>query len=133
VATAAQGQGVAHRIADRPGRLGEDRPPGAGIGEGDVDDRPAAGEAVQAGALLALQLEQFEQPGGLVGVGDHVQVPALVVEHQAGRVGADEFDAALRQHLQVVDDVERIAQGVGQLDEDLRQALRANHGPSCRR
>ena len=60
------------------------RPPAPRVGEVDVGDGLAGGEAVQAGALVVLQLEQLQQPGRLVGVGDHLQAAPLVVEHQPG-------------------------------------------------
>ncbi len=92
--------------------LREHRPPAAGVGQVHVGDHLPRGEAVQAGAFRSLELEELEQPGGLVGVGDDLQVAALVVEHQAGGVGVDQFHAALGEHLEELDDVEVLHQGV---------------------
>jgi hypothetical protein len=51
----------------------------------------------------------------------------LVVQHQPGGVGVHQFHATLGEDLQEVDDIELVNQGVGQLDEDLGQALLSPH------
>jgi hypothetical protein len=119
--------GVGHAEADVAGGVGEDRPPVLGRAQIDVRYGLTGGEAVQAGAFVPLQFEQLQQVRRLVGVGDHLQGAALVVEHQAGGVGVDQFDAALGQDLQEVEDVELLDQRVGQLDEHLCQALLPHH------
>ena len=71
--------------------------------------------------------KSLQQPRGLVGVGDDLEVAALVVEHQPGGVCVDQFDAALGQCLQELDDVELLHEGVRELDENLREALFPRH------
>ena len=83
----------------------------------------AGPEAVQAGSLVALQLEQLEQPGGLAGGGHHAQFPARVGQQQPGGGDVEQLDAAAGQHVQEVDDVEIGDHGVGKLDKGLRQQL----------
>ena len=80
-------------------------------------------EAVQARALVVLQLEQLEQPGGLAGRGHHAQLTARVSQQQPGGGDVQQLHAAVGQHVQEVDHVEVGDHGVGQLDERLRQQL----------
>jgi hypothetical protein len=89
---------------------------GGEVGNGDGLAGP---EAVQAGSLVALQLEQLEQPGGCAGGGDDTQVTARAGQQQPGRGDVQQLDAAAGQHVQEVDHVEPGDHGVGQLDERL--------------
>ena len=84
-------------------------------------DRPASPEAVQAGTLVVLDLEQLEQPGGFAGGGHHAQLTARVSQQQPGGGDIQQLHAAVGQHVQEVDHVEAGDHGVGQLDERLRQ------------
>jgi hypothetical protein len=87
---------------------------GGEIGSGDGLAGP---EAVQAGPLVALQLEQLEQPGGLAGGGHHAQFTARVGQQQPGRGDVQQLDAAAGQRVQEVHHVEPGDHGVGKLDE----------------
>jgi hypothetical protein len=87
---------------------------GGEIGDG---DGPAGPEAVQAGSLVVLQLEQFQQPGRLAGRGDDAQLAARVGQQQPGGGDVQQLDAAAGQHMHKVDHVEPGDHGVGQLDE----------------
>jgi len=77
----------------------------------------AGSEAVQARALVALQLEQLKQPGGLARGGHHAQFPARVGQQQPGGGDVKQLNAALGQHVQEVNDVEIGDHGVGKLDK----------------
>ena len=89
---------------------------------GGCDGVPGA-EAVQAGPLVALQLEQLKQPGGLAGGGHHTQFSARIGQQQPGGGNVQQLGAAGGQHVQEVDDVEVGDHGVGKLDKGLRQQL----------
>jgi hypothetical protein len=104
------------------GGVGEPRPAPVGTQVGGGDG-PAGAEAVQAGTLAVLQLEQLEQPRGLAGGGHHAQLAAGVGQQQPGGGDVKQLGAAVGQHLQEVDDVEVGDHGIGQLDEGLRQQL----------
>ncbi len=115
-------QGLHGAEAGLPGGGGEPGPALVGAQVGGCHGL-AGPEAVQAGSLVALQLEQLEQPGGLAGGGHHAQFPARVGQQQPGGGNVQQLDAAAGQHMQEVDDVEIGDHGVGQLDESLRQQL----------
>jgi hypothetical protein len=85
-------------------------------------------EAVQAGTLVVLQLEQLQQPGGLAGGGDHAKLPARVSQQQPGGGDVEQLHAAVGQHVQEVDHVEAGDHGVGQLNECFRQQLSVHSG-----
>ena len=95
----------------------ERRPPVGGLGEIGHAHRRRGLEAVQAGALVALQLQQLHDVRGLVGGGDRAQLPAGVAQHDAGRVGRQQLHAEAGQPIQQVDDVVLVDQGVRQGDE----------------
>ncbi len=66
-----------------------------------------------------MQLEQFQEPGGLAGRGHHTQFAPRVGKQQAGSGDVQQLDAAVRQYVQEVDDIEVGDHGVGQLDEGI--------------
>ena len=53
-------------------------------GEVDTLDQVSGAVRLQAGAVVVLQLEEFEHPGLLVGRGEHPQRPVLVCQQDAG-------------------------------------------------
>ena len=107
-----------------PGLLGGGREPRPALRRGGQVlgvDGLAGPEAVQAGTLVALYLEQLKQPGGFAGGGHHAQLTARVSQQQPGGGDVQQLHAAVGQHVQEVDHVEVGDHGVGQLDERLRQ------------
>ena len=94
------------------------RPAAAQVGH---RHRLAGAEAVHAGALVGLQLEQLQQPGPFRGGGHHLQRALLVGQQQPGRGDAQQLDAPLGQHVQEVDHVEVVDERVGHLDEHVGQ------------
>ena len=66
--------------ADLAGGGGEAWPAVGGAAQVGDGDGPAGVEAFRAGALVGLQLEEFEQPGLFGGGGHHLQCAALVGE-----------------------------------------------------
>ena len=107
----------------RPERSGFARPrrrrPATGWPRGEVGhaDRGAGAVAVQAGALLVLQLQQLHQLGVLAGGGDHAQLSVGVAEHDPGGVGGQQGHAVGDEPVEQVDDVVVVDQGVGERDE----------------
>ena len=92
---------------------------------GDVgdDDRLPGAVAVQARALVVLDLEQFRDPC-LLGRGGHqLQHAAGVGQQQPRRVHLQQLHAPLGEHVQELHQVKAADQGVGQIDERLREAL----------
>lgn len=79
--------------------------------------REPGAEALQTRAFVVLQFVEFEEAGFLGGGGHHLQLAAVVGEHDPGGGGAEQFDAAGGQGVQEVDDVEVGDQGVGQFHE----------------
>ncbi len=75
------------------GDRGEPRPAIGGVGEVLVDDGLAAVEAVEAGALGRLQLEQLDEAHHLTGRGDELQLTAGGDEHDAGGGDVEHLDA----------------------------------------
>ncbi len=96
-----------------------------GVAGGDVgdDDGLPGAVAVQAGALVVLDLEQLGDPRLLGGGSHQLQRPAGVGQQQPGRVDLQQLHAPLGEHVQELHQVKAADQGVGQLDERLRQAL----------
>ncbi len=70
---------------------------------------------------MDLQLEQLEHAGPLDGPGHQPKLPPLVRQHQSRSIGTQQLDRPLGEHLEQVDHVELLDQGVRQLDKDLRQ------------
>lgn len=68
--------------------LCESWPPLLGAGQVGVHDRFGGGVAVNARALVDLELEELEQSARLVGGGEVLQLAVVVGEHQSDRVGA---------------------------------------------
>ena len=101
-------------------------PPGQ-VGLGDLR---AGAVAVEARALLVLDLEELEDPRALVGGAHVVQATVEVREHQARRSRTGHLRRMASDAVQEVDDVEVGHQGVGHLDEDVRQPFDVDHGPS---
>ena len=73
---------------------------------------------------MRLDLEQLDHLGALVGGGHQLQAVVLVREQQTGRACLDEVGRVRGQHLEELDQVEVVHQGVGHLDEHLGQPLR---------
>jgi hypothetical protein len=114
-----------------PGLLGggrEPRPAPRGGGQVRGVDGLAGPEAVQAGTLVVLYLEQLKHPGGFAGGGYYAQLAARVSQQQPGGGGIQQLHAAVGQHVQEVDDVEAGDHGVGQLNERLRQQFSVHPG-----
>jgi hypothetical protein len=79
--------------------------------------RFAGVEAVHAGALVGLQLEQLQQPGPFRGRRHHLQRALSVGQQQPGRGDAQQLHAPLGQHVQKVDHIEVVDESVGHLHE----------------
>ena len=106
------------------GAGGELRPAVRRGGEVGVHDGRPLAIAVLAGALSRLYLEQLEQVGALVGGGHELEVTLFVGEEEPSRSGAEELRRPGGDHLQELHDVELLDEGVGELDEDLRDPVR---------
>lgn len=96
---------------------GEARPATVGGGEVLVHDREAGPVAVQAGALLGLDLEQFEHPHRLTRGRRHPTLAAWRRQHDPGCLHVEHLDAVVSETGEEVDDVEVVDQGVGKLYE----------------
>jgi hypothetical protein len=83
----------------------ERRPPIGRLGQIGHGHRGPALEAIQAWALVALQLQQFHDVRGVVGCGHRAQLPPRVAQHDAGRVGRQQLHTESRQPIQQIDDV----------------------------
>ena len=83
----------------------------------------AVAEAIQARALVVLDLEQLDQPGRLAGRRCHPQLAARVGQHHPGRRHGEQRDAAVGEEVQEVDHVEIGDHGVRQVDECAREQL----------
>jgi hypothetical protein len=83
---------------------------------GHADWRPGA-VAVQARALLVLQLQELHQLGVLTGGGHDAQLVVGVGEQEAGGVGGQQGHAVGDELVEHVDDVVVVDQGVGERDE----------------
>jgi len=130
--TQPHGHGVHRPVAGVQGVSDEAWPLGHAAQVG-CCDRPVGTEAVQAGSLVVLQLEQFHHPGPLGGGRGHLKVAALVGQKQSGRVHPQQLDALDGQLMEHVDDVVVGDEGVCQGDECLGQrplagALIGAHG-----
>ncbi len=99
-------------------RLGrEARPP---VARGDqvlVDHRLTGAEAVQARAVLRLDLEQLEHAHGLARGGHHPQVAVGRGQHQTGGADVEHVHTAVGQQRQQLHDVEVGDERVRQLHE----------------
>jgi hypothetical protein len=79
--------------------------------------------AVQAPALIVLQLEQLQRPCRLAGGSHHPQLTERISKQQPGDRNVQKLLAAVSWHVQEVDHVEPGDHGVGQLDERRVQQL----------
>jgi hypothetical protein len=122
---------VDRREAVLAGALDEGWPPLDVVVEIARGDRAARAEAVDAGSLVGLQLEEFEQTGVLVGRRDGLQPAAIVGEQDARGVDAEQFDAAYGEGVQGVGDVEVRAVGVRELHRGLHETLRGHRLHRC--
>jgi hypothetical protein len=91
-----------------------------------VQDDSAGAEAVQAGSLVVLHLEQLEQLYLLVRRADDAQMAVAVGEEDPGGGSVEELDTSRRQRGEHVDDVEVADEGVDDLDE-----RRGGQGLAC--
>ena len=73
------------------------------------------------GPVLALHLEELEQPHHLAGAGGHPQHARCVGQHQARRIDVQQVDAVPGEAVQEVEHVEVGDQGVRQVDEGFRE------------
>ena len=106
-----------------PGGRRETGPPRRRGGQVRGLDGPTRPEAVQAGTLVVLQLEQLKQPGGFAGGGHHPQLTSRVSQQQPGGGHVEQLHAAVGQHVQEVDHVEADHHRVSELNKRLRQQL----------
>jgi hypothetical protein len=89
-----------------------------------IDDRCGGAEGIQARSFVVLQLEEFQHFGVLLRGGHEMEVPVLVGENQTHDAGAGEFGGAQREHVQEVEEVEVVDEGIRDFDEDLSKPLR---------
>jgi hypothetical protein len=85
------------------------------------DDRLSGPVAVEAGAFLVLELEQLKGAGPLAGGRHQLEVAARVGEQQAGFDGVEHFGGPRGEHVEELDHIEVVHEGVGQFDEGLNQ------------
>ena len=111
----------------RPGLTAEGGPAAPVAVEGLVDHRLPAAVAVQAGALLVLNLEDLEDMGPLVRGRHDPQIPPLVRQDHARGPHVEEFHAPLSQHVQKLDNVKARDQRIGKLHEHPRQPFFPAH------
>jgi hypothetical protein len=114
-----------------PGILGgnrEPRPAPRFRGQVGGADGLAGPEAVQAGPLVVLQLEQLNQPDGFAGSSHHPQLPARVSQQQPGGGHVKQLHATAGQQVQEVDHVEAGHHRVGQLNKRCRQQFSVHLG-----
>jgi hypothetical protein len=74
-------------------------------------------EAVHAGALIGLKLEQLQQPRAFRGGRHHLQRILPVRQQQPGRRDAQQLHTPPGQHMQEVDHVEVVDESIGHLHE----------------
>ena len=82
----------------------------------------AGGVALDARALVGLQLEELQFAGLLGGGGQQAQLVERVGEQEAGGRDVEQFGAALGELGQQVDDVEVVEQGVDERDDRVQHA-----------
>ena len=112
--------------ADRDGR--EPRPSLIWPFEVGRRDGQAGVEAVQAGALVVLDLEQFEQSGDLAGGRHGTQLAVRAGEQDTGGGRGQQPDTAIGEHLQEVDDVEVGDHGVRQVHKGPGEQFSVHRG-----
>ena len=95
----------------------------AASGEVRDDDRRAGAVAVEAGALVVLDLEQLEQPRVLAGGADVVERAVATGQHHPGGTASGDVGGMGRDGVEELDEVEVGHEGVGHLDEDGCQSL----------
>ena len=88
-----------------------------GRGQVDVDHGLAAGETVEAGALVGLQLVELEDPHGLRGRRHDLERTTRRSQHDPGGSDVDDLDAAVNETAEEIDHVEVLDQVVGQFDQ----------------
>ena len=115
----AEARAEGHRREARPARLLARHVRGRHLRAGE--------EAVEAGTLGVLDLEQLDHLRRLGRRGHQPQGAARVGEQYAGRRRVEQLHAALRDAHQQLDDVEVVDQVVGQLDEGASEPLLAGH------
>jgi hypothetical protein len=94
-ASQSHGQGV-HRVEAGGERFGREAGPAAvDRGQVLVHHRLAGAVAVEAGAFLGLQFEQFQHPHGLAGGGHHPEVAFWCGQHEAGCSDIEHVDATV--------------------------------------
>ena len=94
---------------------------GGGFQVGDRDGL-AGGVALDARALVGLQLEQFQFAGLLGGGGQQAQLVERVGEQEAGGGDVEQLGAALGEFGQQVHHVEVVEQGVDEGDHRVQHA-----------
>ena len=127
VAAQSHRKGV-HGVKPSSMRLGgEARPATVRRRQALVDDRLTGPVAVEARALLGLQLEQLEQVNRLAGRGHHPQVALERGQQQSGGSDVEHLDAPVGEPGQQLDDIEVGDQRVGQLHQRSRQRRFSRH------
>ncbi len=97
--------------------LRERRPAIIKPGELDIYNGFPAVEAVDARALVGLQLEEFETAHGVTRRGHHLEFPTRCGQHDPRCIDIERLYTTVAQHGQKVDHVEVLYQIVGQFDE----------------
>ena len=100
---------------------------GCQIGHG---DRVAGVEAFGAGALVGLQLEEFQQPGLLGRSRHHPQRAPQIGEHHPSGRHIDHGGASESDQLEEVHDVVVVYKGIGELYEGLGRLVAAHVIPN---
>ena len=119
-----------HRLEPRLDRAGsEDRPPVGGVGEVGVDDGRAGGEAVQARALVVLDLEQLEELARTrCSTAMNLTRPRWSDSTRPTAAAPLTSAAFVGEVVEEVDEVVVVDEGVGHFDEELGQVGHGDHG-----
>ena len=129
-AAQAHRQGVDRVVAGGDGFGHEPGPAAVDRGQVLVHDWLTRSIAVEARALLRLQLEQFQHPHRLAGRRHHPQLPVGCDQHQSSCVDVEHVDAAISEKRQQLHHVEVGDQRVGQLHERSRERRFSRHATS---
>jgi hypothetical protein len=95
-----------------------------------VDHRSPGREAVEAGSLVVLQLEELEGPAAVVGRGHVLQPPVVVGQQQSDRGRTADRRGVVGELVQELDEVEVGDEGVGHLDEHVGEPFGGDHRDS---
>ena len=112
-------------MGDGPG--GESRPSSVGNFQCLIDNRPSVLEAVDARALVGLNLEQFEHAHRLTGGRNELQFASGRRKHDPSGVNVDRLDAPIAQYCQQVNDVEVVDKVVCELNKGRNEESFSGH------